>query len=95
MARRFFIPIISLFTAAIIGYALQVHQPSRKDFIAWTAFAALVIGALNLIAGILVSLTSNKKLAKDFFRTALLLLSLGGGVVAYIYFKGDFDKWNI
>lgn len=66
MTRRFFIPFISLLTAAGIGYALQAHQPSRKDFIAWTAFTALVIGCFNLISGLVLLLTPAKKLAKEF-----------------------------
>ena len=61
MARCFFIPSISFLAAGGIGYALQAHQSSRKDFIAWAAFAALVIG----------------------------------GIVAYLYSKGDFEKISL
>ena len=95
MARRFFIPFISFLAAVGIGYALQAHQPSRKDFIAWSAYAALLIGAVNLIIGLLLLLTSAKKLAKEFLFTALLLLLCGGGVAGYIYWKGDFDKLSL
>ena len=95
MARRFFIPFISFLTAVGIGYALQAHQPSRKDFIAWAAFAALIIGAMDLILGLILLLTSYKQLAKEFLLTAFMLLICGGGIVAYIYFNGDFDKISL
>ena len=95
MARRYFIPFMSFLAAAGIGYALQAHQPSRKDFIAWTAFAAVIIGCIELILGLILLLTSAKKLAKEFLLTALLLLIIGGCIVGYIYWKGDFDKLSL
>ena len=95
MARRFFIPFISLLTATGIGYALQAHQPSRKDFIAWTAFATLVIGGFDLISGLVLLLTPAKKLAKEFLLTALILLLAGGCIVGYMYWRGDFEKLNL
>ena len=95
MARRFFIPFISFLAAAGIGYALQAHQPSRKDFIAWTAYASLVIGGFHLIMGLILLLTSAKKLAKELIVTALILLLAGGCVVGYIYRKGNFEKLSL
>lgn len=95
MARRFFIPFISFLAAAGIGYALQAHQPSRKDFIAWTAFAALIIGGIELILGLILLITLAKKLAKELLLTSLMLLICGGGIVGYIYWSGDFEKMRL
>ena len=90
MARRYLIPFLSILLIVMLAYALQTHEPSWKNFIAWMGIVGLFIAALELVTGIILIFTASKELAKEFILTSILLLLLGGGICSYLFLKGGF-----
>ena len=83
MSRKYLIPFLSFLIVAMLAYALQAHAPSWQDFLAWFGLAGIIIGGIELITGLILLLSQQKKLAKEFLITALLLVLIGGGVCTY------------
>jgi len=91
MARRYLIPFLSLLLIVMLAFALQTHEPSWKNFIAWMGIVGVLIGILELITGIVLIFTASKELAKEFILTSILILLLGGGICSYLFVKGGFN----
>ncbi|MES2773520.1 MAG: hypothetical protein V4722_05025 [Bacteroidota bacterium] len=80
MARKYLIPFLSFLITAMLAYALQAHAPSWRDFINWFSWVALLIGGLELIAGLIFLVARKKIWAKELLLTAISLLIIGGTV---------------
>jgi len=88
MARRYLIPFLSFLLVGMLAYALQAHEPSWKNFIAWIGIVGLFIGVLELIIGVVLIFTASKELAKELILTSIFLLLVGGGICSYMFLKG-------
>jgi len=83
MARKYLIPLLSILMALMLGFSLQAHAPSLKDFLGWFGLMSVSIGSLEVLVGLILLITPQKILARELLITGGLLLLIGAGTCTY------------